>query len=255
MKKKKGHLSKKTAGISFAILALLVFTVTAGQIDLNQFDPNDWSTIIDVFRETPAKKENYETLSALPDFDGGETVVEINHNQPNFSPADLSLAQGYWQTFMDLDSLNRVGQANAMLHRDFMPTEKRGDISKVYPTGWKQKKMSQGDMLYNRSHLIGYQFSGENDNWKNLMTGTQYMNQVTMKSYEQEVAKHLKETDHYVRYRVTPYFKGDEFVARGVQMEAKCVEDDVISFNVFLYNVQEGYAIDYKTGEAKAKEN
>lgn len=243
--------NKKIKGILFGLVALLIFTATAGQIDLSKFDPNNLETIGDIFNEAPAKKVNYPELSVLPDFDGENTIVEINQNKPAFTEADLSLDKGYWQTFTNLDSLNRVGQANAMLHKDFMPAEKRGDISKVYPTGWKQKKMATGEMIYNRSHLIGYQFTGENDNWKNLMTGTQYMNQVTMKSYEQEVAKHLKETNHYVRYRITPYFKGEELVARGVQMEAQCVEEDVISFNVFLYNVQEGYEIDYLTGEAK----
>lgn len=251
MKNKKSPLNKKTTGLFFALIALLIFTATAGQIDLSQFDSNDLSTIGNIFREAPAKKVNYAELSALPDFDGENFVVEMNQNQPQFTAADLSLDKGYWQTFMDLDSLNRVGQANAMLHKDFMPTEKRGDISKVYPTGWKQKKIDSGTMLYNRSHLIGYQFTGENDNWKNLMTGTQYMNQVTMKNYEQEVAKHIKDTNHYVRYRITPYFKGEELVARGVQMEAECVEEDELAFNVFLYNVQEGYEINYGTGEAK----
>ena len=245
MKNKKSPLNKKTTGLLFALIALLIFTATAGQIDLSQFDSNDLSTIGNI------KKVNVAELSSLPDFDGENFVVEMNQNQPQFTAAERSLDEGYWQTFMDLDSLNRVGQANAMLHKDFMPTEKRGDISKVYPTGWKQKKIDSGTMLYNRSHLIGYQFTGENDNWKNLMTGTQYMNQVTMKNYEQEVAKHIKDTNHYVRYRITPYFKGEELVARGVQMEAECVEEDELAFNVFLYNVQEGYEINYGTGEAK----
>jgi DNA-entry nuclease len=47
---------------------------------------------------------------------------------------------------------------------------------------------------------------------------------------------------------VTPFFKGEEPVARGVQMEAQSIEDDQISFNLFIYNVQDGIKIDYQNG-------
>lgn len=238
----------KIKGLLFGLAALLIFTATAGQIDLSKFDPENLETIADIFNEP---KQTYPTLEALPAFDGTHAVVEINQNQPNFTLEELSLQGSYWQTFSNLDDLNRVGQANAMLQRDFRPTEKRGDISSVRPTGWKQKKMQSGEMLYNRSHLIAHQFTGEDANLKNLMTGTQYMNQVTMKEYEQVVANYLKSTSHHVRYRVTPYFKGTELVARGVQIEAQSIEDQEISFNVFLYNIQPGYTIDYATGESK----
>ena len=183
------------------------------------------------------------------EYDGVNQVIEVNDNMPEFSEDELSLEDGSWQSFTELDRLNRVGPAHAMLGVDLFPTEERVGLY-IDPTGWKQKKMTSGEMLYNRSHLIGYQFTGENDNWKNLMTGTQYMNQVLMKKYEQEVAAYLKATDHHVRYRITPYFKDNELVARGVQMEAQSIEDNDISFNVFLYNVQEGYTIDYVTGQA-----
>ena len=109
--------------------------------------------------------------------------------------------------------------------------------------------MKSGSMIYNRSHLIGHQFTGENANWQNLMTGTENFNQVDMKNIEQDVAAHLRKTDHHVRYRVTPYFKGQELTARGVQMEVQCVEDEDVTYNVFLYNVQDGYSIDYATGQ------
>lgn len=248
MAKKQQKNSTKIKGLLFGLVALLIFTATAGQIDLSKFDPENPETIVDIFNEP---KQTYPTLEALPEFNGTDAVVEINQNQPNFTSEELSLDAGYWQTFSNLDDLNRVGQANAMLQRDFRPTEKRGDISSVRPTGWKQKKMKSGEMLYNRAHLIAHQFTGENANLKNLMTGTQYMNQVTMKEYEQVVANYLKTTTNHVRYRVTPYFKGDELVARGVQIEAQSIEDEEVSFNVFLYNIQPGYTIDYATGESK----
>ena len=55
----------------------------------------------------------------------------------------------------------------------------------------------------------------------------------------------------HVLYRVTPIFEDDELVARGVHMEAYSVEDEGegICFNIFVYNVQPGIEIDYKTGD------
>ncbi|MGM0241290.1 DNA/RNA non-specific endonuclease [Enterococcus sp. AZ103] len=183
------------------------------------------------------------------DYDGTNKVVTINNNQPNFNQEDLSLANGLWQSFSDLDNLNRVGVANALLGYDLMPTEERGDISSVYPTGWNQKKLSNGKWLYNRSHLIGYQLTGKNDNWKNLFTGTEQMNQETMVQYENQVADYLRQTKNHVRYRVTPYFKDNELLCRGVQMEAQSVEDSTISYNVFIHNVEDGYTLVYSTGD------
>ena len=249
MAKKKQRNVIKTKGVLFGIVALIIFTATAGQIDLNQFDPNNLESIANIFKFNPEKPLNYASLEVLPDYDGKYAVVELNQNVPEFTLNDLSTEKGYWQTFTNLDALNRVGQANALLHKDFMPTEDRESISNVYPSGWKQKKMKNGNMIYNRSHLIGHQFTGENANWKNLMTGTEYFNQVEMKDIEQQIAAHLRETNHYVRYRVTPYFKDQELTARGVQMEVQCVEDEEVTYNVFLYNVQEGYIIDYATGQ------
>lgn len=192
-------------------------------------------------------------VESFPEYDGKHAVVSVNENKPVFLEEDLATNQGNWQSFSDLDSLNRVGQANALLHKSMMPTEERGDIQTVYPSGWHQKKI--GDKwLYNRSHIVGYQFTGENDNWKNLFTGTEQMNQKTMVEYENKVADYLRSTGNHVRYRVTPKFYGDELVCRGIQMEAQSVEDDQLSFNVFLYNIEDGVTIDYATGTAAINE-
>src|SRR5699024_10092174 len=116
------------------------------------------------------RSENYDKLSSLPAY-SDDSVVSLNENQPFFSEEDLSLTKKNWQSFSNLDQFNRVGAANAMLHKDMMPQKKREDISQVYPTGWKQKKIKEDVWLYNRSHLIGHQFTGEDVNWKNLFTG------------------------------------------------------------------------------------
>lgn len=176
----------------------------------------------------------------------------IRHNRPNFSLEDLSLKNGTWQNFSSLDSLNRVGEANAMLNRSMMPTEERERLY-IKPTGWKQKKMKNGDYLYNRCHLIGYQLTGENNNPRNLMTGTRSFNTPAMVEDENKVAEYLRKTGNHVRYRVRPDFQGNELVARGVQIEAQSIEDNGISFNVYIHNTQEGYVIDYQTGNSKVQ--
>lgn len=139
-----------------------------------------------------------------------------------------------------------------------MPTEDRESISHIKPTGWQTAEYDfvDGKYLYNRCHLIGFQLAGENANEKNLITGTRYMNVEGMLPFENMTADYIKETGNHVLYRVTPIFKEDELVARGVQMEAWSIEDDGngICFNVYVYNSQPDVAIDYQTGESRAVE-
>ncbi len=147
--------------------------------------------------------------------------------------------------------------AYANIGVDLMPTEKRGSISHVKPSGWNSVKYKnvEGRYLYNRCHLIGFQLSGENANSKNLITGTRYLNVDGMLPFENEVAEYVKETENHVLYRVTPIFEGDNLVASGVQMEAWSVEDEGegICFHIFAYNCQPGITIDYATGASKEK--
>jgi DNA-entry nuclease len=139
-----------------------------------------------------------------------------------------------------------------------MPTEEREAIGQVKPTGWVTAKYDfvDGKYLYNRCHLIGFQLTGENARAENLITGTRYMNVDGMLPFENMVADYVTETGNHVIYRVTPMFDGDNLLATGVLMEAKSVEDngDGILFCVFVYNVQPGVEIDYKTGDSRLKE-
>lgn len=232
-------------------LGVVLFIISSGKVAYDKWNVNDALNVIDSVSNSQKVSKNYVALSELPDYDGKNQVVKIQNNQPNFTQADLSLTQDGWQTFAELDQLNRVGQANALLQKKMMPTSKRESIATVYPSGWKQKKISADDWLYNRSHLIGFQFTGENANPRNLLTGTKALNQDVMRLYEDEIAQYLRQTGHHVRYRVTPYFKGNELVARGVQMEAQSIEDQKIQLNIFIYNIQPGYVIDYTTGQSK----
>lgn len=189
------------------------------------------------------------TELAAKDYRGTQTV-EVNNNQPFFSKADLVTKDGSWEKYGELDHLNRVTTAEALLNQDLMPTEKRGDISSVTPTGWKNKKIN-GAYLFNRSHLIGYALAGENANWKNLFTGTRQLNSPEMLRFEMDIKYYLeKSPENYVRYRVTPIFRGDELLARGVQMEGQSVGSDAIRFNVYIFNVQDGVILDYADGSS-----
>lgn len=192
-----------------------------------------------------------QNLRDVPSY-SGEPYVAINDNEPEFSKQDLTTES--FESYSDLDSLGRCGVAYANVGADLMPTERRGSISQVKPSGWHSVRYDivEGDSLYNRCHLIGYQLTGENANEENLITGTRAMNVDGMLPFEDMVADYVKETDNHVLYRVTPVFQGDDLVASGVQMEAQSVEDqgEGVSFNVYVYNNQPGISIDYATGDS-----
>ena len=191
------------------------------------------------------------TIADIPAYTGA-LCIDINHGMPGFTAQDE--ACGTFMQFSDLDFEGRCGTAFARIGPDTVSNEKRGDISQVHPSGWVQRKYSFVDdgMLYNRSHLIAHQLCGENANEKNLITGTRTFNAVGMLYYEELVGDYVRSTGNHVLYRVTPLFATNDLVARGVQMEAKSVEDngEAIQFNVFVYNVEPGVAIDYVTGES-----
>lgn len=193
-------------------------------------------------------------LSSIPAY-SGEPYVVVNNNVPYFTDNDLAQTTSF-ETYSDLDSLGRCGVAYANVGQDLMPTEKRGSIGQVKPSGWHTVKYDNvdGKYLYNRCHLIGYQLTAENANEKNLITGTRYLNVTGMLPFENMVADYVKETNNHVLYRVTPVFEGNNLVANGVLMEAISVEDrgDGVEFNVFCYNAQPGISIDYATGDSQA---
>lgn len=196
----------------------------------------------------------YPTELEIPKYSGQPYAV-INNNVPFFEDSDLTTES--FERYSPLDHLGRCGVAYANVSRELMPTEERGDIGNVQPSGWHQKKYpgvvdSKPPYLYNRCHLIAYCLTAENANEKNLITGTRYMNTEGMLPFEEKVAKYLDKHNNHVLYRVTPFFEGNNLVASGVLIEAYSVEDDGdgICFCVYCYNVQPGIVIDYKTGES-----
>lgn len=197
-----------------------------------------------------------QSVMDVPAFCGDPYVI-INDNEPEFLEADL-VETGY-EYYSNLDFLGRCGYAMACIGPEMMPTEERGSIGRVKPSGWQTVKYDfvDGKYLYNRCHLIGYQLTGENANECNLITGTRYLNVEGMLPFENMVADYVKETGNHVLYRVTPVFDGSALVARGVQMEAWSVEDNGagICFNIYAYNNQPGVVIDYITGESMLAQN
>ena len=193
------------------------------------------------------------SLSDVPAY-SGKAYISVNGNVPYFTAAELTTTS--FETYSDLDSLGRCGVTYACIGKDLMPTEERGFIGMVKPTGWhtvRYDDLVDGKYLYNRCHLIGYQLTGENANTKNLITGTRYLNIEGMLPFENMVADYIQETNNHVLYRVTPIFEGNNLLANGVLMEGYSVEDKGagVSYCVFAYNVQPGIEIDYATGESK----
>ena len=195
--------------------------------------------------------QSYE-LSNIPEYNGNNFVY-INNNEPSFTEEEI---RNYsYETYSGLDYLGRCGVAIANIGTDIMPTSERGNIGSIKPSGWQTVKYDivEGKYLYNRCHLIGYQLTGENANKNNLITCTRQMNTIGMLDFENQVANYVKKTNNHVLYRVTPIFYEDNLVASGVEIEALSVEDNGkgIKFNVFVYNVQDGIKIDYKTGNSE----
>lgn len=194
---------------------------------------------------------SYVSLDAIPAYEG-KAYVAVNNNEPFFTDSDMTTTA--FENYSDLDSLGRCGVAYANICKEIMPTEKRGKIGMIKPSGWHTVKYDviKDRYLYNRCHLIGYQLAGENANPKNLITGTRYLNVEGMLPFENLVADYVNNTGNHVLYRVTPMFSGSNLVANGVLIEAKSVEDNGggILFNVYCYNVQPGVGINYENGDS-----
>lgn len=244
--RKKGYKSKYNLVISIITLILIIFI---------GYYENKYGTDVDGNQNVQVSESIQKSfnLDDIPEFDGKTPYVIINNNEPNFPEEDFN--SNSFEKYSELDSLGRCGVAYANVSKETMPTEARGEISKVKPTGWHTVKYDcvEGKYLYNRCHLIGYQLTAENANKQNLITGTRYLNVDGMLPFENQVAEYVKQENGHVLYRVTPIFKENNLVANGVQMEAESVEDkgEKVKFNVYAFNVQPNIKIDYLTGNSE----
>lgn len=232
---------------------LLILIVSLSVLSGCSAGENNFFNDLDITAQSASDYVNYD-LSNIPDYDGN-AYVELNGNVPEFSESEKTYSESF-EEYGKLDSLGRCTYAVSCIGKDLMPTEKRGSIGSVKPSGWHISKYDfvDGKYLYNRCHLIGYQLTAENANERNLITGTRYLNVEGMLPFENDVADYIEITNNHVYYKVTPIFQGNNLVANGVQMQAYSVEDNGqgISFNVYCYNVQPGVAIDYATGDNQA---
>ena len=195
-----------------------------------------------------------ELLDMIPDY-SGQPYADVNDDVPFFRDEEMTTKS--FEKYGTFDVLGRCTAATACVGPETMPKEERAErLSEVTPTGWRQARYEgiEKEYLYHRCHLIGFQLTGENANELNLITGTQYMNVEGMLPFENSVAEYVKGTGHHVMYRVTPIFRGEELLCRGVLMEARSVEDPLVQFCVFCYNVQPGIVLDYATGENRAED-
>ena len=243
---------------------LATVVLIAGYYLYGNFDLGNESNAVQISdeKEAPVAADSSESEAAFSiDQVGtysGSPYIVINNNLPYFTEADKNCTEAF-ESYSELDSLGRCGVAYANICQELMPTEERGEIGNVKPSGWhtvNYHEYVEGNYLYNRCHLIGYQLSGENANEKNLITGTRYLNVQGMLPFENEVAEYVENTGNHVLYRVTPIFEGDNLVASGVLMEAYSVEDQGagVMFNVYCYNVQPGISIDYATGDSQLEQ-
>lgn len=202
--------------------------------------------------QNPNKTEQTRSSNSAPDVPSGQDYVVVNNNVPYFSNEDISSIDAYHKNG-SFDNLGRVTVANALVGVEIMPAEERGSISHIEPSGWNQARyagIGAGGWLYNRSHLIGHQMTG-NDDPKNLMTGTRHFN-MAMLEFENFVANYVESTENHVRYRVTPVYKGNNLVASGIYMEGFSIEDngESIMFNIFVPNRQPNVEINYADGSS-----
>ena len=238
-------------GISAVLLALMILAFLRIQADEHSAAAPGTGTVPGIENTAAGLSEGTAdsfTLSMVPPYHG-RAYADINGDVPFFTEEEMTTQafDEYWP----LDELGRCTGAYACVGPETLPTQKRGDISMVKPTGWNTNRYEDidGEMLFNRCHLIGHLLTGQDANERNLITGTRYMNVEGMLPFEESVVMYVEGTGHHVMYRVRPYFDGDNLVCSGVLMEAKSVEDPRVQFCAFCYNVQPGIVIDYATGQ------
>ena len=242
----KKRLSKSISILPILLLLLLIFASCGGRGASGESGDSAEERLAVAGSGSAGSRAEF----IIPEYEG-EPSVEINHNIPMFDSSlppgfdEARLARESFEVYGKLDKRGRCTTAFANLSVDTQPggNEARGDISMIHPSGWRS---GQG---WERCHLIGWQLGAENDNDRNLVTGTHYMNVDGMLPYENQVASYIAETGNHVLYEVTPAFAGKNMVCSGVHMQAESVEDDGVSFNVFCFNVSPGNEINYKTGK------
>ena len=199
-------------------------------------------------------------LDSIPDYsEVKRPAYAINGNKPEFTDEEFERAKEPFIELSELDLLGRCGTCTASIGKETLASDRDFDLSHVTPTGWKQERyedlVDNGGWIYNRCHLLAFCLTGLRDDRRNLITGTRYMNDNGMLQYSElanlgYINKKLPPGEH-ILYRVTPVFRGFEFLCRGVHIEAAdtATKGEAFHINVFCYNVQPGIEISYSTGD------
>lgn len=197
-------------------------------------------------------------LREIPEYQGHSWVM-INGDKAAFAEEDFKKGESSFIALSALDRLGRCGSNWMSADQAHLPTEKRGEIGNVRPTGWRNAKYdmaltgTDSPYLYNRSHLLMYALSGLNAEPENLITGTRQMNLAMLRETETTILAFVRtHPGMHMLYRATPYFRGEELLARGVLIEAASVEDHGETFSLcrFFYNVERNVQINYADGDS-----
>ncbi|MCT4395847.1 DNA/RNA non-specific endonuclease [Periweissella beninensis] len=238
----------------YIIILILGLLITGGKSLLSNQGTNNQERETTVDRKQTSVKTATKTNAQLANLKyNGQQIVQINQGKPTFKANQLKTTNGPWVVYGELDNLNRATVATGLLNASLMPTVKRQRLT-VTPTGYRNRRVPMNghyDWLFNRAHLIGYQFTGENNNLHNLVTGTRSLNDPAMTYYENRTANYLRtHRNDYVRYEVTPIYRKNELVPRGVHMQAQSIKNATIKYNVYIFNVQKGITINYNNGNS-----
>ena len=251
MKKNKRILKRNSFKASIPLVFIVLLLSLISYVIL----PSENEILNSIQTNTASQTDSNIEIADIPTY-SGQMVISINNDMPYFEDKDITIEN--FENYSKLDDLKRAGVAFANICKYTMPPKgtKRGNIS-YKPTGWIQYLYGENNSnhLYERCHLIAWQLGNENNNAQNLITGTSQMNSA-MIEYENKVANWIKDKnkqgkDYHVLYRVTPIYDGENKLVNGVEIEAKSVEEDGISFNKYIYNVQDNFEINYSTGKAK----
>ena len=244
------HKKTKRTILFFVLLAMMLAALLTGckPRPNGGNDPTSQTTASTETLPVVEPDSNLFDPAMIPDFNGKDYLIKVNGNKPFFTEDELLTE--YTTSLSELDDLGRAQVAWMCADEPHIQTGERESIYKLKPAGW------HGGGFYERSHLLMWKLSGIND-LRNLVTGTATFNEDNMQDYEKKVTAYLWDHDNnHVMYRVTPVYKGDELLCRGVLMEAYSVEDHgKLEYCVFVYNAEPGATIDYLTGDFMIEAN
>ena len=143
------------------VLWLLLFALLMCQGCSADFQGSNSASVQKESTSQPYIDSSNEILSAILPY-SGKPYVELNGNQPVFTEKEKKDKTAF-ENYSELDELERCGVAYANICKELMPTEERGAIGHIKPSGWHLIKYDivDGKYLYNRCHLIGFQLAGE----------------------------------------------------------------------------------------------